>query len=87
MSEEETRRSLELKKYFSVMPAFKGIYSRISYDYDEIVYTDVNNTYISANETALTVNEIKALLHKWQILKKPAFKQDARYWPGDKEER
>jgi len=87
MSDEETRRSLELNKYFSVMPAFKGIYSNISYDYSEIVSSDVKNTYISANEPALAVNEIKALLHNWQLLTKPALEQDARYWPGDKEEK
>lgn len=87
MSDEETRRSLELKKYFSVMPAFKGIYSSISYEYEEFVSSDVKNTYISANEPKLSVNEIKALLHNWQLLKRPAHELDTRYWPGDKEDK
>jgi len=39
MNDEETRRTVELKRYFSVIPAFKTEYRSIQYDYDGIINT------------------------------------------------
>lgn len=86
MNSEENRRAIELKQYFSVLPAFRGVYHDIEYDYDDIVTKEVTNPYISANESPLTVGEIKNLLSDYGLLAKPLEKASERYWPGDKEE-
>lgn len=87
MSPEETRRSLELKNYFSVLPAFRGIYHDIQYDYPDLVNAAVTNPYVSAEEQPLTVEQIRTLLHEYKLLATPDEDTQARYWPGDKEEK
>lgn len=86
MSHEETRRTIELEQYFSVLPAFRGIYHDIDYSYQSVVSEDVDNPYISEDETPLTVAEIKTFLRSNHLLGQPADGADHRYWPGDKEE-
>ena len=54
MSSEETRRSLELAKYFTVLPAFRDIYRDISYTYPDIISHSVHNQYISSGEPTLS---------------------------------
>jgi FlaA1/EpsC-like NDP-sugar epimerase len=87
MSSEETRRTIELEQYYSVLPAFRGIYNDINYSYSTTVNKIVTNPYISEEETPLTVNEIKAFLKKNNLLGQPSETSDKRYWPGDKEEK
>ena len=85
MSEEETRRSLELEKYFSVTPAFKGIYSDISYNYESLVSHEVTNPYVSAEASSLSLIEVGELLLNYCLLDTPSDESSSRYWPGDKE--
>jgi FlaA1/EpsC-like NDP-sugar epimerase len=87
MSSEETRRTLELKLYFSVLPAFRGIYHNIEYDYDDMVSDEVRNPYVSAAEQALSVEEIRNMLIEYGLLGVPNKLTNTRYWPGDKEEK
>jgi FlaA1/EpsC-like NDP-sugar epimerase len=87
MSDEETRRSLELKNYFAVLPAFRGIYNDIPYDYDHIVSRIVDNPYKSQKEPALTLSQTQEFMGKSGLLEKPGNQDDQRYWPGDKEEK
>lgn len=87
MSPEETRRALELERYFSVLPAFRGIYHDIQYDYPDLVSTTVTNPYVSAEEVPLTVEQIRALLKEYKLLGTPGEPTQTRYWPGDKEEK
>lgn len=87
MSPEETRRALELKNYFSVLPAFRGIYHDIQYDYPDLVNTTVTNPYVSAEEQPLTVEQTRILLKEYKLLGTPDEASEARYWPGDKEEK
>lgn len=87
MSPEETRRAVELEQYFSVQPAFRGIYHDIDYDYSDIVSKTVTNPYVSMDEKALGVNEIQDLLKEYGLLGAPSEESIARYWPGDKEEK
>ena len=84
MSDEETRRALELDRYFSVLPAFRGIYQDIAYDYDELVSDKVDNPYNSAAEKVLTIDEIKIMLRSLNLLEVATDEFDSRYWPGDK---
>ncbi|MDD3883618.1 MAG: SDR family NAD(P)-dependent oxidoreductase [Gallionella sp.] len=87
MSPEETRRALELKKYFSVLPAFRGIYRDIQYDYPDFVTETVTNPYVSAEEQPITVEQIRQLLKDYKLLGTPDESTQARYWPGDKEDK
>lgn len=87
MSSEETRRALELTNYFVVLPAFRGIYNDIQYDYGTTSSSEVNNPYISADQPAQTVAEIREMLITNNLLTPPGVSMDTRYWPGDKEEK
>ena len=90
MSLEETRRSWELKRYFVVKPAFRGIYHNIDYQYSDMVSKTVDNPYHSGNEKTLSKLELTAFLKRNKLLwedtdasKHP----DQRYWPnGEKQE-
>lgn len=85
MSQEETRRALELKNYFCVLPAFRGIYHDIQYVYPELVSKVVTKPYISAEEKPLGVAQIRQLLKSYKLLTPPKIITSTRYWPGDKE--
>lgn len=87
MSPEETRRTVELEQFFSVLPAFRGIYHEIDYSYATTVNTNVTNPYVSEEEQPLTVEEIKTFLKNNDLLGEPNEKEGQRYWPGDKEEK
>ena len=88
MSDEETRRTIELDKFFSVLPAFRGIYSDIDYNYSTIVSELVEDPYVSEQQTSLTVEEVKDFLRNNKLLLDTNVnEQNARYWPGDKEEK
>lgn len=87
MSDEETRRSLELKDYFSVLPAFRGVYHDINYDYDGLITENVDNPYVSAVEQKLSVEEIIEFLDSNRLLSRPESEIMERYWPGDKEQK
>jgi FlaA1/EpsC-like NDP-sugar epimerase len=62
MNEEETRRTIELEQYFSVLPAFRGVSFDIDYSYPNTVSTKVDKPYVSDKETPLTKDEIKHFL-------------------------
>lgn len=89
MSPEEVRRAIELPNYFSILPAFRGIYSNISYDYPGIISRQVNNPYVSSSEPRMTIEEIRIFLRSHQLLEVSHNDTgvDRRYWPGDKEEK
>ena len=84
MSHEELRRTIELKSYFSVLPAFRGIYHDIKYNYTDIINTVVTDPYTSEYQQPLTIEEIKDFLEKYNLLESPAEQSERRYWPGDK---
>ena len=87
MSLEETRRTVELKDYFSVLPAFRGIYREISYKYTDTVNLEVTKPYISELETPLPPDQIKHFLYQNDLFRKPEEQTAQRYWPGDKEDK
>ena len=84
MSHEELRRTIELKSYFSVLPAFRGIYHDINYSYTDIINTVVTDPYTSEHQQPLTIEEIKDFLEKYNLLESPLEQTEQRYWPGDK---
>ncbi|MBF0170724.1 MAG: SDR family NAD(P)-dependent oxidoreductase [Nitrospinae bacterium] len=63
MNDEETRRTIELDRYFSVLPAFKSVYENIDYTYPEPHGAPgVTNAYNSSNEAAMTKAALKDYL-------------------------
>jgi FlaA1/EpsC-like NDP-sugar epimerase len=68
MSQEETTRAVELNKYFSVLPAFRGVYQDISYDYPEVVKGKEIKPYVSAEEQMLTIADIRNFLRENDLL-------------------
>ena len=87
MSTEEKRRTLELANYFVVLPAFRGIYNEIQYDYGTTSTTPVSDPYISADQPTLTVTEIRKMLVTSNLLTPTRVPVATRYGPGYKEEK
>lgn len=86
MSDEETRRAIELDRYFAVTPAFVGLYENIQYSYDVEVSKIVEDPYNSAQQPVLSQAEIRNFLQTHNLLnqKAPGDELPERYWPGDK---
>lgn len=83
MSDEETRRSWELERYFAVIPAFKGANRCVKYSYDNLRSEKVSNPYHSGNEVPLSQEELSRFLHKNELLAEVSDKHPAeRYWPN-----
>lgn len=68
MSDEEVGRTMELEKYFSVLPAFRGYYDGIDYHYDGILSEKVTNPYNSQVEMPLTKEELRSFLIDHDLL-------------------
>lgn len=68
MSSEETRRTCELERYFSVLPAFDNIYKDIEYDYPGKLKSSIEEPYNSEFEKALTHEELLAFLNEHKLL-------------------
>lgn len=83
MSEEETRRAMELRNYFVVKPAFESLYRKIDYSYETLVSDKVLNPYHSGNESKLTKAELKTFLLSNHLLDEINGKGHPaeRYWP------
>ena len=61
LNQEETRRTIELKDYFCVLPAFKAN-SKKAHNYQNIVSTEVTTDYSSSNVKLASQAEITDLL-------------------------
>jgi FlaA1/EpsC-like NDP-sugar epimerase len=69
MTEEEVGRTKELPKMFAILPALRGFYQSIEYNYKNILpEVDHRRPYISNLETPMTIEEIKAFLENCGIL-------------------
>ncbi|MCA9010203.1 MAG: polysaccharide biosynthesis protein [Planctomycetaceae bacterium] len=68
MSDEETRRTLELTEMFAVMPAFRSVYQDISYDYDDIINAQVTDPYISSPDNSMSHSELREYVLEHRLL-------------------
>ncbi len=87
MTQEETRRTIELSDYFVVKPAFTSLYRNIDYLYPDIISDTVEKPYNSANEEPLTQEELRDFLYRNDLLEgeeKTDFHPDKRYWGDEK---
>jgi FlaA1/EpsC-like NDP-sugar epimerase len=88
MTEEETRRTVELPRYYAVYPAFASLYQKIEYTYPEMVNSFVNEAYHSANEKPMSREELRAFLYRNQLIEgepNGKFRPDQRYWGDEKQ--
>ena len=87
MSQEETRRALELKRYFVVLPAFASLYRSIDYRYQDVVSNGVGKPYNSSNENPLSHSRLLHFLLQNRLLEEKSLPHPAeRYWPDKKGE-
>lgn len=68
MTDEETRRTIELSQFFCVRPAFKNYYQETDFVYDDVVNTEVDRPYNSHNEPALDKAGITRLLKDYGLI-------------------
>ena len=68
LSYDELNRSLELKKMFVVLPAFRAIYREIDYTYPDTTGQPINRPYNSSLEPAISQVEIKKFLFANKLL-------------------
>lgn len=72
MSEEEVRRTVELDKFFSVLPAFKNVYQTIHYDYAGVLRSRAERAYNSAAERPMSKGELADFLSSHRVLEESA---------------
>lgn len=68
LNDEEVRRTAELGSFFSILPAFRNIYDRISYSYPNYDLCMAGDVYVSSREKPLSVAEIKEILLEPDVL-------------------
>lgn len=69
LSMEETYRSMELEDMFVALPAFRSMYRHIEHIYPGLVRERIEKSYISESEPNMSIEEIKSLLCRTDILK------------------
>ncbi len=68
LNEEEVRRSVELERYFVVLPAFRSVYRTIEYAYPDTVADQVDRPYNSSVEPCMGRDEVRDYLHRGALL-------------------
>jgi FlaA1/EpsC-like NDP-sugar epimerase len=68
LSDEETRRTVELPRYYVVTPAFRAVYRDIDYVYPDVVSEKVVKPYNSANQPLLTKDQLRDYLVTHRLL-------------------
>lgn len=88
MTFEETRRAIELTKYYAITPAFEGIYRKIHYQYPEQCSSIVDKPYVSESGPFLSKEALREFLLGNDLLRQVGKEGSEaiteRYWPGDK---
>lgn len=68
INEEETRRTIELNRYYTVVPAFKAPLKAVEYDYPNKVQIGVDQAYNSANADPLSPAELRDYLVRNELI-------------------
>ena len=69
MSGEETRRAVEVEKYFVILPAFRDLYHQVEFTYPGIISRQVDRAYVSSEEPAMSEKELANYLLVHKLLK------------------
>jgi FlaA1/EpsC-like NDP-sugar epimerase len=87
MTTEEATHSIELRRYFVVLPALRGFYRNRTFDYPDVVSPPIQKTYISSTEHPLSYDELSAFLDESGFLTPPepstVDEIQHRQWPGE----
>lgn len=62
MNDEETRRTIELKDFFVVKPAFSNVYENVTYQYEHTLRVGVDKPYNSSIEKPMSREALRAYL-------------------------
>ncbi len=62
LSSEEIRRTMELARYFVILPALRPIYNEVVYEYPLLVRNGVDHAYNSVNECSMSKEDLRAFL-------------------------
>lgn len=85
MTDEETRRTVELSKYFAVLPAFRGFFHDVKYSYNQVISEQITNPYVSSQEPELDIQAIMNFIEDGGLLDDlTGTSQISRNWPGDR---
>ena len=84
MSDEECRRTIELDSFFTILPAYRGFYKKIPYNYPKVKRKKITKSYNSHNEKKMSKVKIKEFLRKNNLIEVKESSSKNRYWPGDK---
>lgn len=68
LNEEEVRRSVELERYFVVLPAFRSVYRTIDYRYPGTVADQVDRPYNSSVEPSMSQDDLRDYLLRGNLL-------------------
>ena len=71
MNDEETRRTVELERYFVVLPALKPVYEQINYSYPGMSNPGVDQPYNSSTQAAMTLDEVRMFLQTHRLFDEP----------------
>lgn len=84
MNVEEMRRSVELERYFVVLPAYTSIHRSVEYFYPDEIARDISLPYNSANQNSLSIDELRSFLLRNNLLREAGaeeYQPAERYWP------
>jgi FlaA1/EpsC-like NDP-sugar epimerase len=70
MNDEETRRTVELRDYFVVLPGFKPVYETIEYTYPDATHRAVERPYNSSLEPAMTREALRSYLLENRLIER-----------------
>jgi FlaA1/EpsC-like NDP-sugar epimerase len=68
LNEEETRRSVELDRYFVILPAFRSVYGHREYKYPELVNSKVLQPYDSRRQQPMAPEELRSFLRANRLI-------------------
>jgi FlaA1/EpsC-like NDP-sugar epimerase len=84
MGHEETRRAMELERYFVVLPAFSYASKALTHEYQNVISRSVNNPYNSGNEEPLSKEQLSKFLKINNLLVEDLSERQhpaERFWP------
>jgi hypothetical protein len=67
LNDEEIRRTVELDRYFVVLPALQSVYQSISYTYDGMVPMREIRSYNSSVEEHMSPEDLTRFLRKGDL--------------------
>ena len=77
MNDEETRRTIELPRYFVILPAFKCVYESIEYRYPDMGEVGIEVPYNSSTQPAMSIDELRSYLRQHRLIERQSDRRDA----------